>query len=480
MPAYQNSHFIAAIIIFAVNIAASQPVLLAPKNLKLISRLDKLSYILTVSPVLRKKKILPRLLEPYHNAGMLLGRFNEPADIAGFDWSNSVVWRSDMKYTMIRLAIAILLGAVVGNSANAGFGSHGGLFSGASGGSSGGGTYGSAGGYGSSGGTSYSGYGSSGGSYVASYGSSGGASSGGSSGRPGLLSRLHTSVHSHIAAKHARRAAYGSSGGSSGGYAGYGSSGGYYSGYSSSGGGSSGSASYGSTGSVGYGSTGSVSYGSTDYGSTGSMIHSGYGSAGSSAVPAPAYYGTSTTSPTTASGLVSNSRAVDDSVKLNVSVPESAKVYVNDRLTTSTGEVRQFVSRGLEAGRSYRFEVRAELNDNGKIVTDTQSIVVRAGAQENVRFEMQAAPKADAKVDTAVVLNVPENAEVTLAGNQTQVKGTTRVFKTSQLKAGDVWDEYVIQVKVGEQVKTQSIRLIAGDKLELSFEFDDANRLAAK
>ncbi len=396
-----------------------------------------------------------------------------------------------MKYTMIRLAIAVLLGAIVSNSANAGFGSHG-LFGGGSAGagygssggagygSSGGAGYGSSGGYagvgyGSSGGASYSGYGSSGGGYVAAYGSSGGGSSGGvaaggSSGRPGLLSRLHTRVHAHMAAKHARHAAYGSSGG----YVGYGSSGGsisggssgsYYSGYSTIGGGSSGGVSYGSTGTASYGSTGSA----MGYGSVGSTM--GYGNA------AP-YYGTSTASPGLTSALVSNSRS-DDSVKLNVSVPESAKVYVNDRLTTSTGEVRQFVSRGLESGRSYRFEIRAEMIDNGNIVTDTQSVIVTAGAQENVRFAMASAPKADAKVDTAVVLNVPENAEVTLAGNQTQVKGATRVFKTSQLKAGDVWDDYVIQVKVGEQVKTQSIRLIAGDKLELSFDFDDTNRLAA-
>jgi uncharacterized protein (TIGR03000 family) len=401
-----------------------------------------------------------------------------------------------MKYTMIRLAIAILLGAVVGNSANAGFG-HGGMFgwgsSGASAGygSSGGVAYGSSGGagYGSSGGGSYSGYGSSGGNYVAAYGSSGGgssggASSGGSSGRPGLLSRLHTQVHAHIAAKHARRAAYASSGGGSGGGSrGYGSSGGssggYYSGYSSSGGGSSGGASYGSTGSVSYGSTGSVSYGSTgsvSYGSTGSVIESGYGSAGTAAP----FHGTSTATTAPTSALVSSSRS-DDTVKLNVSVPESAKVYVNDRLTSSTGEVRQFVSRGLEAGKSYRFEIRAEMNENGKVVTDTQNVVVTAGSQQNVRFAVKSAPKAPAKFDTAVILNVPENAEVTLAGNQTQVKGTTRVFKTGQLSEGDVWDDYVIQVKVGEQVKTQSIRLIAGDKLELSFDFEnDANRLAAK
>lgn len=379
-----------------------------------------------------------------------------------------------MKYTSVRLAMALLVGAVLGNSASAGFGFHGGSYGG---GASYGAGYGSSGyavAYGSSGGAGYASYGSSGGSsggYVAAYGSSGG-----SVGRQGFLSRLHDRVHAHIAAKHARRASYGSSGyvaassgGSSGGYVSHGSSGGssggYYSGYSTFSGGSSGSVSYGSSGSVNYGSSGSVNYGTS------------YGSAGSVAAP---YYGASTSTTRSSSTLVSNSSS-NDSVRLNVSVPETAVVYVNDRKTTSTGEMRQFVSRGLESGKSYRFEVRAELNDNGNLISDTQTIVVTAGSQENVRFALQAAPKADAAVDTAVVLNVPENAEVTLAGNKTQVKGSTRVFKTSQLKSGEVWDDYVVQVKVGEQVKTQSIRLIAGDKLELSFDFEgDNGRLAAR
>lgn len=386
-----------------------------------------------------------------------------------------------MKYTTVHLTMALLVGAVFGNSANAGFGFHGG----SSGGAGYGAGYGSSGyavGYGSSGGAGYAGYGSGGGSsggYVAAYGSSGG-----NAGRQGFLSRLHDRVHTHIAAKHARRASYGSSGyvaastgGSSGGYVSHGSSGGssgsYYTGYSTFSGGSSGSANYGSSGSANYGSSGSV-----NYGSTGSVNYgTGYGSAGSVAAP---YYGASTSATRSSTSLVSTS-APNDSVRLNVSVPETAVVYVNDRKTTSTGEVRQFVSRGLESGKSYRFEVRAELNDNGNLISDTQTIVVTAGSQENVRFALSPAPKADAAVDTAVVLNVPENAEVTLAGNKTQVKGSTRVFKTSQLKSGEVWDDYVVQVKVGEKVKTQSIRLIAGDKLELSFDFEgDNGRLAAR
>lgn len=394
-----------------------------------------------------------------------------------------------MKYTIVRFALAILLGAVVGSPASAGWGSLGGSHGGGSlGGGSYGGSSGGFAGYGSSGGVSYAGYGSSGGAsvgggssggYVAAYGSSGGAaSSGGSSGHPGFLSRVasrihsaHERIHNHFAAKHARHAgssggyvAHGSSGGSSGGYAYHGStggsSGGYVTGYSSVGGGS-GSVSYGSAGSVSYGSVGST------YGSVGSS----YGSAGS-------YHGASTHTASAASMLVTNSIS-EDAVQLNVVVPENAIVYVNDRPTKSTGELRKFVSRGLEAGKTYRFEIRAELNDNGKVVSDTKTIVATSGAQENIRFALKSA--APEKVNTAVVLNVPEDAEVTLAGNRTSMKGASRTFQTSQLKAGEVWDDYEIQVKVGEQVKKQTIRLIAGDRLELSFDFaDNQDRLASR
>ena len=40
----------------------------------------------------------------------------------------------------------------------------------------------------------------------------------------------------------------------------------------------------------------------------------------------------------------------------------NAKVFVNGKATTSTGRVREYVSRGLKAGSQYKFEIRAELD----------------------------------------------------------------------------------------------------------------------
>jgi uncharacterized protein (TIGR03000 family) len=74
-----------------------------------------------------------------------------------------------------------------------------------------------------------------------------------------------------------------------------------------------------------------------------------------------------------------------------------------------------------------------------------------------------------------VTLNLPEGAQVVLAGKTTKATGTQRTFRTSHLKPGQVWDDYEIEVKLGEQVKRQTVRLIAGDSLQLSFNFDDAS-----
>jgi len=371
-----------------------------------------------------------------------------------------------MKFLVSRVSFGFVLGsffALTASSANAGWGSLGG-------------SYGSAGG-GSSGGSS--GGGSSG--YVASYGSYGGSVGHGSQGASFTPVRsLLRGIHDHIAAKierhQARRAAYAS----------YGSVG-----YSSVGHGSSGYAStgYGSSGySVGYGSTGSISYGShgseVSYGSAGSAAS--YGSVGSGAsyessgsVVAPEgysstegtiYYGASTDTEFSSSLVSAVQHTDEDAVYLMVSLPANARVLVNGKGTTSTGSVRQFVSRGLVPGKTYKFEVRAELDAaDGQIVTEDKTILVSAGSQEQLQF---AFADSAAPVATSLSLNVPEGAKVSLSGNPTRATGTHRVYQTSQLKVGEVWEDYTVEVEMEGQVKRQSIRLIGGDSLQLTFDFD--------
>lgn len=393
-----------------------------------------------------------------------------------FPRSNGV--KANMKYSLGYLGAALLASSLVvacPSNSSAGWGHLRG--GGSSGGSSG--VY--AAGFGSSGAVAAPASGGSSG--YAAYSSVGAASVGGaSSGGPGVLQRVAGRIQDHLAAKRARHIARRASYGSSGAYAssGGGSSGGYAASYASTGSGSSGGSrgSYSvsrvySGGSSGSNYSSGVSYGSvggSSYGSVGSS--SSYGSAGG------VYYGASTDSSLDVSSLVST---VDgDAVHLTVSVPSSAKIFVNGNPTTSTGAVREFVSRGLEPGKSYKFDVRAELEGvNGQQMVEDKTLVVTAGERENLQF---AFAERATEIETAVTLNVPEGAKVLLSGRETAATGETRTFRTSQLMPGEVWDDYEVEVQLGDQSKKRTVRLLAGDQLQLTFAFDDeaAGKLASR
>lgn len=384
--------------------------------------------------------------------------------------------RNTLKWLSGSTLVALLFAGAGAGAVNAGYGSSGG----------------SSGGHGSSGGYS-SGYGSSGGYYGS---SSGGSSSGGGSsgGHVGPLRRLHAKIHDHVHAKVvARSAYYGSSGGSSGGgssggYApvryssSYGSSGGSSGGGSSGGGSSGGSAYYGSSYSSG-GSFGN-SYSGSSFGSS-----LNYGNIEGSAQSIPMESGFSGYSPImsrTASGAQSSNKLASgvtiqpNEVHLTVKLPESAKVFVNGNLTTTTGDLRHFVSRDLKENEAYRFEVKAVLtNEDGSEVFQNKTVVVNSGFGEMLTFDMK---KADDPVETILTLNVPENAKVVLAQNATKSDGSSRVYRTKQLHEGEAWDDYKIEVTYEGVTKEKTIRLIGGDKLELSFKFDsehNANKVAS-
>jgi uncharacterized protein (TIGR03000 family) len=162
-----------------------------------------------------------------------------------------------------------------------------------------------------------------------------------------------------------------------------------------------------------------------------------------------------------------------------VIVPSEAKVFVNDRATRSTGERRQYLSNGLKQDRSYKYEVRAELDVDGQIVKRTRVVDLHAGDSSELAFDFAS----EQEVETRLTLNVPDDAKVTLAGSETSFTGPTRVFSTTSLSAGQQWTDYTVQVTVEREgrmlSKEQTITLEAGASRELSFEFEDDKIAAA-
>jgi uncharacterized protein (TIGR03000 family) len=176
---------------------------------------------------------------------------------------------------------------------------------------------------------------------------------------------------------------------------------------------------------------------------------------------------------------VASSAIPGDEVQIVVSVPSDAKVLVNGNPTTSTGATRRFVSRDLNPSESYRFEIQATYTVDGKEVTQSRTVIARAGGTEQIAFD---GGQSDDPVETILTLNVPEGASVVLANNPTKSEGLSRVYRTKQLKAGEAWDDYKIEVTFAGKTKEKTIRLIGGDKLEMSFNFDEieSNKVASK
>ena len=158
---------------------------------------------------------------------------------------------------------------------------------------------------------------------------------------------------------------------------------------------------------------------------------------------------------------------------LTVSVPEEAKIFVNGQPTRSTGERREFVSRDLELGASYTYEVRAETIRGGKTVSETKTVSLRGGQTANLAFALPAPEK----VETKLTVRVPADAKVYLAGNETSAKGETRVFRTTGLSNGKSWDDYVIKVEFERGGRTviqeKRINLKAGETKELDFDVSE-------
>lgn len=75
-----------------------------------------------------------------------------------------------------------------------------------------------------------------------------------------------------------------------------------------------------------------------------------------------------------------------DSGLLTIYVPYDAKVFINGLETRTPGSRRQYVSYGLLPGYRYKYEVRAEVVRDGKILEETKVIYLTAASKEALAF----------------------------------------------------------------------------------------------
>jgi uncharacterized protein (TIGR03000 family) len=116
--------------------------------------------------------------------------------------------------------------------------------------------------------------------------------------------------------------------------------------------------------------------------------------------PVPADPGTLGTPPETdpskalppPSTTPTSANAAENSGILTVWVPFDAKVTINGLETHKTGSRREFVSFGLKEGFNYKYVVKAQVERDGKMLEDTQTVVLTAGQIKAVAFGFNVNP----------------------------------------------------------------------------------------
>jgi uncharacterized protein (TIGR03000 family) len=95
--------------------------------------------------------------------------------------------------------------------------------------------------------------------------------------------------------------------------------------------------------------------------------------------------------------------AHDDTAHVEVFVRPDAQVWFENRPTTQTGSVRNYVSPPLDPKRSYTYDIRARWNENGHEVEQTRIVDVHAGGQVAVDFGTPTASQPETHARTGTV-----------------------------------------------------------------------------
>jgi uncharacterized protein (TIGR03000 family) len=163
------------------------------------------------------------------------------------------------------------------------------------------------------------------------------------------------------------------------------------------------------------------------------------------------------------------SESTSDAAVLEVRVPAAAAVYVNGVRTSSKGISRRFASNQLKPGESKEIQVCAVITRNGESVQQTKTTRVRAGTIRRLSFDFD-------YPTTSLILSVPSDATVELAGQSVSGTGSVRTFRTTRLASSEAVPDYTVLVRVvrdGRMLsQEQSITLQAGETRNLRFDFE--------
>jgi uncharacterized protein (TIGR03000 family) len=77
---------------------------------------------------------------------------------------------------------------------------------------------------------------------------------------------------------------------------------------------------------------------------------------------------------------------------LVVTLPQDAKVFVDDHLTTSTSAERVFTTPTLEDGKDYHYTLKIQVVRDGQTQTVTRNVTVHGGETTRINVDVPTTP----------------------------------------------------------------------------------------
>jgi len=159
------------------------------------------------------------------------------------------------------------------------------------------------------------------------------------------------------------------------------------------------------------------------------------------------------------------------------SLPTDAKLFADGQEIKVSGDRRTFVTPDLTTGKDYYYVLKAEMKRDGKDVSKSLKVVVRAGAVAEVSFgdlsdAVAAAPDAADAAPAKVTVTLPEDAKLFVDGVACPLTSAKRSFETPLLQPGKAYG-YTIKAEVvrgGEKkVETKQVEIQAGKEVVVDF-----------
>lgn len=156
--------------------------------------------------------------------------------------------------------------------------------------------------------------------------------------------------------------------------------------------------------------------------------------------------------------------------------PTDVRIQLNGKQIARTGIETTFRTPELVHGQTYCYVFTAEVERDGRTVTETRKVEVHAGAQVVVDFSSIKGPGLPPAIETSrvavVTLKVPENAQLFVDGRALTLPGGVRTFTTPTLEPGQK-HFYEVKAQVRRdgalQTETRKVYVQPGQHLEVDF-----------